>query len=131
MKNTMCISDFFEKKLGAPLRCKRRSWGSARPTGEVVLRVWKDEIKRIDGKQCALVLNKEFVSDDRFGNSERVDHLSMIDKGALAVCVICTSSESRPRKITHYNDRDLWQATELKHVNGSIYLLLENKVTLY
>lgn len=105
----MSITAMFER-LGAPLNNSRWSWGGVRQDGSVVLRVWQNEAKRIEGKMyIQLTHYAEFVGkEDNYGYQERLRHVSQIHSGARCYMVMCESQKpiSVPRKIKGF-DKDV------------------------
>jgi hypothetical protein len=65
----MSLSTFFTK-LGAPLANVRWSWGSVRPDGSVVLRVWQDRTKKLDDKLCVQLTHLEKYGDGRGADNQ-------------------------------------------------------------
>lgn len=91
----MPITRFFDQILGTRLNTKF-SWGSVHPrTGDIYLRVWREDIKVEDGKERVQVL----LPRDRhnFTNrpvtlinyQEREEHIRAIQRGCTAYCVVC------------------------------------------
>jgi hypothetical protein len=75
------ISDLFQA-FGAPLKNNRWSWGAVSTTGDVYLRVWGDEFRRINDKQCARITNhkkrESEEGNERLGWIERLEHIELI-----------------------------------------------------
>jgi hypothetical protein len=61
--------------LGAPLANQRWSWGAVRPTdGAVILRVWQDEGRKIDGAAFTQItfMGPSEASASNLGYAERL-----------------------------------------------------------
>lgn len=109
----MCITTMFEQ-LGAPLANSRWSWGGVRQDGSVVLRVWQNETKRIDGKlHIQLTHYAEFAGrEGNVGYQERLRHVSHIRAGAACYMVMCEPKDTKaiPREIKDFNRREVFVA---------------------
>ena len=99
---------FLFKRLGAPLRNPRTSWGAVSQTGTGVLylRVWEDKIRTINGTKRVQLTHKAGSTRSR-GWSERRGHVNLLQRnhGMLAVCIVCTAvnTETTPRTIAHFD----------------------------
>jgi putative restriction endonuclease len=78
----MSISDFYKNKLGANLTNIRWSWGASNPlTNQIFLRVWKDQIKVLNGVRCIAILQKTWAGTSP-GYKERLEHIEKLSDGA-------------------------------------------------
>jgi hypothetical protein len=89
-ETTMSITTLFEK-LGAPLANSRWSWGGVREDGSVVLRVWQNDARRMDGvPHVRLTHHAAFVGrEDNLGYQERLQQLARARDGAPYFMVMC------------------------------------------
>jgi hypothetical protein len=124
------------KTLKAPLHNTRWSWGSTRNDGTVILTVWDDEIKKIDGEWAACVFRADNLTpnfwnlEGRPGLNERKEHLEKIREGApcYMVKVTAESTVAEVRKIIHIDD-DLLVGNELvTDDRGDTYLTYTGRV---
>ena len=123
------------ERLGAPLRNSRWSWGSVRPTdGTVFLRVWQDEVKRIDSKQNLYVRITDLPSDnDGPGFNERLEHVALIKDGASLLMVMCRARnpEISPREMLDFNKQELFLGGDhLEDENGCLWVEIRKRVPL-
>jgi hypothetical protein len=131
----MSLSTFFTK-LGAPLANVRWSWGSVRPDGSVVLRVWQDRTKKFDDKLCVQLTHLEKYGDgrgaDNLGYSERLEHLQLIRNGAKAILVMCLAKDptASPREILSFNKEDVFIGGSLRNVDGDTWIELASRVPI-
>lgn len=112
------------KRVGAPLRVPRQSWGSVRESdGTVFLRVWQEECRKINGVTCALIRRSEGINT--FGRTERLRHIQLIKEGAPCLLVMCTAKDpkARPKSIAKVNERELFVTnSQVVELNGDVYL---------
>ena len=117
----MSITAMFEN-LGAPLANSRWSWGGVRQDGAVVLRVWQNETRRINGQtHIQLTHHAAFVGkEDNLGYQERLQQVAQIREGAKCYMVICEPRDTKevPRVIKEFNDRELFRAGQLVEQDG-------------
>lgn len=120
----MSITAMFEK-LGAPLANSRWSWGGVRQDGAVVLRVWQNETRRIDGQtHIQLTHHAAFVGrEDNLGYQERLQQIAQIRDGAKCYMVMCEPRDTQevPRVIKAFNERELFCAGELVAQHGDFW----------
>ena len=120
----MCITAMFEK-IGAPLANSRWSWGGVRQDGSVVLRVWQDETRRINGQtHIQLTHHAAFVGrEDNLGYQERLQQIARVRDGAQCYMVMCEQRDRLevPRVIKKFNDRELFRAGELVEQDGDFW----------
>ncbi|WP_223473797.1 hypothetical protein [Pseudomonas sp. BF-B-27] len=107
--------------LGAPLRNVVNSWGAVRGDGAVILRVWSDRRRQIDGRWFRQLLHK--TSAQKVGYIERAEHVALIRAGARGYMVIVTAvdAEASPRKIATYNPDRLVPIGELVEIDGEVW----------
>jgi hypothetical protein len=120
----MNITTFF-KRLGAPLKSQRWSWGGVAPDGNVFLRVWQGETTKVDGKNYVLLTNRaRFEGTKNLGYEERLSHIRMLEGGARGYCIFCEPKdpEGVPRELKSYVDTHLFPAGELIEHQGDIWL---------
>jgi hypothetical protein len=90
-------------RLGAPLHNVRWSWGSVRADGSVVLRVWQDEDRRVDGATYMRLTHHRAFQDrlDDRGYRERLRHVELLRIGAPCTLVMCRAKDvhASPRTI--------------------------------
>lgn len=128
----MSITEFF-KKVGAPLKNSRWSWGAIREDGSVVLRVWQERKKRINEKWYMLIINYDKYKDNKShpGYKERVEQIDLIKKGAECYMVMCLAKnkDTFPREIQSYNRDDLFVGGELYEDNNGVYIELKGRTS--
>jgi hypothetical protein len=127
----MSITAMFEQ-LGAPLANPRWSWGGVRQDGSVMLRVWQNETKRIDGRtHVQLTHYAEFVGrEDNYGYQERLRHVNQIQTGVRCYMVMCEAKEPKavPRKIKDF-DKDVLVAGALIEHEGDLWVPITGRQT--
>lgn len=128
----MKISQFFEKKLGANLRNTRWSWGAVDPVRNIVfLRIWDDQISKVDGVDRVHVYWKNRKSNSP-GFKERQQHIAAIENGAEAVGVICKAVDLNPdgaRSIKEYQESPLVLLGDLVEDDTHIYAEIIKRVS--
>ncbi|WP_266159238.1 hypothetical protein [Dyella silvatica] len=110
----MTLSDLF-KKLGAPLKSARWSWGSVRASdGTLFLRVWQDDCRRDNGKDIVW-LSDTSEDDSSQGAVERREHVALIQAGNPCFLVMCLARDTKalPRVIKSFNEKELFSTGEL------------------
>lgn len=116
------------KKINAPLANSRWSWGSVRPDGSIVLRVWQDRKERIDDKLYILIAHKEDSngSDTSRGYKERLANIEAIKAGAKCLMVMCLAvdTEATPRVIKSFNKKDIFVGGDVLVQDGDTYVEL-------
>jgi hypothetical protein len=128
----MSITELF-KKIGAPLANQRWSWGAVRPTdGCVVLRVWSDELRSINGSQYARItwFSKFIDIQQNPGYKERLSQVEYIKNGSLSLMVVCTAKEGeqQPKVIKSFNDKYLFRGGTTLELDGDFWLQLTDKI---
>lgn len=126
----MSITALFEK-LGAPLANSRWSWGGMREDGSVVLRVWQNETRRIDGKLHIQLTHREmFVGREvNLGYLERNRHVEQIRTGARCYMVMCEpkSTQTVPREIKGFNEREVFVAGDVIEHDGDLWASIADR----
>ncbi len=126
----MSITAMFEQ-LGAPLANPRWSWGGVRQDGSVVLRVWQNETRRIDGRlHVQLTHYAEFVDrEDNMGYQERLRHVAHIQAGARCYMVMCEPKDTKavPRDIKDFNEREVFVAGALVEHDGDMWVPIADR----
>lgn len=107
------ITDFFAS-LDAPLNNHVWSWGAlTQNKKEVILRVWRDEKRKINGKtHFRLTLHSLFDKSQGQispGYPERLEHLQIAHQKGRAFLVYCRAADQtvQPRTIAGYTDHVL------------------------
>ena len=122
----MNLSDFFKRKLGAPLGNIRASWGAVRAAdGIVFLRVWQDEVVKRDGGQYVRVAaHSKYPRDsDDFGWNERLRHIDLIRNNAKCYLVMCIAKDvdANPRAVKDFIDDRVFVGGAIKD-NGDTWI---------
>jgi hypothetical protein len=130
----MSISELFQR-VGAPLANFRWSWGGVRQDGTVVLRVWQNETRKINGRtHIQITHHQAFVDkqDDR-GYQERLSHVARIRAGAPCYMVMCEprSTQEVPRTIKQFNERELFRAGDLVEADGDYWAPLVSRERIH
>src|SRR5687768_5825819 len=122
----MSISDFF-KKLGAPLKNTRWSWGAIRPADEAVfLRVWQDrKIVRERVIYMMVTHHEKYANDEAaLGYQERMQHVSKLRAGSRCYMVMCLAKNpnASPRKIRSFDHDRIFVGGSLVEHDGDTYV---------
>ena len=129
----MSLTDLF-KKLEAPLANQRWSWGSTRPDGSVVLRVWQDSKEKIDEKWHMMIAHdvKYTDNEENLGYQERLGHIEQIKNGAKCFMVMCLAKDSgaSPRAIKSFNQKDIFVGGKITEYRGNIYIELADRFAI-
>jgi hypothetical protein len=127
----MTLSTFF-KSLGAPFVNARWSWGAVRPEdGVLFLRVWEDEVQRIDGAQWVRVAaNAQYAGSSDDGWLERVKHLDSIRGGSkcFLVFVFAKDKAAVPRDVKSFLDDAVIEGTEIAEFDGDTRIRLGRRI---
>ncbi len=126
----MTITDFF-KKLGAPLKDFRRSWGSVSESGDVFLRIWGDQItKNDDGVSIVRITNHKKRTAQaeegitKYGWTERLHHIELIKEGATTYLIKCKAKDKNTenREIDGFEKRHCFLGGYLVERDGDYWL---------
>ena len=122
------------ERLGAPLVNARWSWGAIRATDRAVfLRVWQDEIRRIDARLfMRITANEYFQNNDptNLGWQERLRHVALLRAGAVSYMIMCVARDVNaiPREVQSFNRDELFQGGQLIDLDGDTWLELGGRV---
>ena len=129
----MSLTDLF-KKLEAPLANQRWSWGSTRPDGSVVLRVWQDSKEKIDDKLHMMIAHdvKYTDNEENLGYQERLGHIEQIKNGAKCFMVMCLAKDpgASRRAIKSFNQKDIFVGGKIIEYRGNIYIELADRFAI-
>ena len=129
----MTMADLF-KKVGAPLKNTRWSWGAVSEKGDVFLRVWADERKQLDGRLTVRVTHHAVFADqpENLGYRERLEHVALIAAGARSFCIQCTAKDTNavPRALASFDRRTLFVGGDLIDAGGDSWLELTERITI-
>jgi len=127
----MSMADLF-KKVGAPLKNTRWSWGAVSETGDVFLRVWADERKQLDDKLTVRVTHHKVFADqpENLGYQERLQHIALIGAGARTFCILCRAKDTNavPRELASFDRRMLFVAGDVIDFDGDSWLELIKRI---
>jgi hypothetical protein len=129
------ISDLF-KLVGAPLKNVRWSWGSVSNGGDVFLRVWGDQFRKLDDKTFVRITNyKKREADqgnERLGWNERLEHIDQIRNGANVYCFVCTAKDPNgsPREMVDFDDKSYFAGGSLIEQDGDYWLELRQRIKI-
>ena len=120
-------------RLGAPLQNVRWSWGSVRAAdGSVVLRVWQDETRTVDGKTVMRLTHHEAFQDrpDNLGYLERLRHIELLRDGAPCVLLMCRAKDpnASPRTIDSSSRPSVFLGESLVEIEGDTWIHLGKRV---
>jgi hypothetical protein len=119
MASILSLTEFFEKKLEAPMVNNRWSWGAVKIDGSAVyLSVWQDEIKRDDPKDSKSSTWVDVLWDEKIwsgvsgastARNERIKHIDLIKSGVPAFVLIKISKDTNiiPREMREFNSEYL------------------------
>lgn len=131
----MSQKQLFER-LGAPLVNARWSWGAVRNSdGVVFLRVWQDEIKRIDGRLFMRITDNDYFpkhDPSNHGWLERLRHIDSVRGGATSYMVMCIARDVKaiPREVQSFNRDEVFQGGQLIDTAGDTWLELGPRVRM-
>lgn len=123
------------KKLQAPLKNVRWSWGSIRTSDNVIfLRVWQDKSKQFGGKVVVQLTHNDDYKDelDDLGVVERLQHIELIRGGALCYLITCRAVDVNdvPRKVKGFNDRVVFPGGKLVEIEGETWIEMSPGVAI-
>ena len=84
----------FYRSLGVTLKSPRQSWGGVHPDGTLYLSVWKEDLKKVNGKRSVRLLlppEKHWgptTGRGSHGYQQRRRHIERIRNGARCYCVL-------------------------------------------
>ncbi len=131
----MTITTAF-KRLGAPLKNSRWSWGAVRSDGTVVLRVWAENVFKVDGKNYVQVIGPDWQQFDENGArinnglDERKVHVSLLEAGAESILVMCQCNDyTKPDgwTIKSFDNETVFVGGEVIHRTGMANKYLSNR----
>lgn len=120
----MNITSLF-KRLGAPLKNQRWSWGAVSPDGAVFLRVWQSETTMLNGNHYVVLTNRaRFEGSKNRGYKERLRHIDLLEGGAKGYCVFCEPKKRTgvQRVLKSYVDSYLYPTGELIEHQGDVWI---------
>jgi len=120
------------KRLGAPLKNQRWSWGGVRESDRTVfLRVWQDGTMNIDNKRYIWVADKECEKSD-LGSKERLSHVELIKSGYKCYMVMCQAvdTEASPRAVARFNRKELFVGGELIEKDGAYWMEFVDRISI-
>jgi hypothetical protein len=114
--------------LGAPLANTRWSWGAVRPDGTVVLRVWKDRVESLDGRQFVRIWKQPVgaLASHDHGRRERLEHVNLLKAGARCFLIMCEAADpaEKPRRVRRFDDKQVYRGGALKQVGEDWWIEL-------
>ncbi len=128
----MSITTLF-KRLGAPLKNARWSWGSEGVGGLIFLRVWQGETIKVDSKLCVRLTDRAlFEGQGNLGYEERKKHIARIREGAPAYCIFCQPKDpsAEPKTIEAIIDTHLFPGLSLVEHQGDVWLEFGQRVPI-
>ena len=129
----MSMADLFQK-LGAPLKNTRWSWGAVSEEGDVYLRVWVDEFRKIDDKQTVRVTRHRTSGSnpENVGHKERLEHVAQIGAGAKSFCILCVAKDpnSHPRELASFDKKSIFVGGKLIQDGEDFWLELTQRINV-
>ena len=129
----MSMADLFQK-LGAPLKNTRWSWGAVSEEGDVYLRVWVDEFRKIDDKQTVRVTRHRTSrsNPEKAGHKERLEHVAQIGAGAKSFCVLCEAKDpnNHPRELASFDNKTILVGGKLIQDGEDFWLELTQRINV-
>ena len=111
--------------LRAPLKNVRWSWGAVREgSGEVILRVWSDEVREIDGNSYVRVTNMaHFGGSKHPGFRERLRHIALLRSGTGGLLFFCWAKDTTviPRVIAGFEEK-LARTTDIIEIRDDTWV---------
>jgi len=120
--------------MGAPLSNSRWSWGGVRSIdGAVVLRVWQDRKRKLDGRWYMMITHhSKYENDaDNLGYRERNEHVAMLRSGrSSCYMVMCLAEDatSNPRKVASFNDKEVFVGGKVIDYEGDSWVEMAGRV---
>jgi len=133
MPLSLSLSDLF-RRIGAPLISDRQSWGALRKQDDAyVLRVWKADYKKIDGRGFIKIWGKRPDSDDskeKAGYKERTRHVEGILRGnAKCYMILCEeNAPGSPSRIKSFDGDEICLGGEVLEEHGEVWVELAARV---
>jgi len=122
----------FLKKLGAPLRSTRESWGSVRDSDRAVfLLIWQDQTRRIGDEQFSRITARgKLLDDDGFGAKERLEHIELIKEGASSYLIVCIAKDvtNRPRTVSDFISDRVFIGGEIVEHDNELWIRLDRAI---
>lgn len=127
----MSLEEFF-RKIGAPLNNVLWSWGAIGEDGNIYLRVWQDETKKIEGRLHVRVFLSGIHDDSNPGNNERLRHIKMIEDGAKCFLIMCIVKDlnAPKRQIKRYIENELFVGGGLLKVGDDIWIEITDRIPI-
>jgi len=127
----MSISRFFRETLGANFRNDRWSWGAVQPqTDRYFLRVWKDGLETIDGREYVGVFNAKRARSSP-GHAERARHVEALRQGAEGYGVLCVAKDAEATgswTIASFDDQLLLRLGEIRQNGDRVFAHIIERV---
>jgi hypothetical protein len=115
------INAFFRDSLGASLANSRWSWGGVDHTRRrVFLRVWRDELANVGGRDAIRVLRKA-QTKGRLGWNERRRHIEMMRSGYQSIGVLSDRDDPEAGVITDFESASLLNMGNVFETNDFIF----------
>lgn len=128
----MSISRFYKDILGANLANHRWSWGAFNPsTNQLFLRVWEDQIRKINGRESVSLLLLGFKNSSK-GLPERERHIKSMEQGTEGYGVVCTAVNTvgSARTIQSFDEKALLKFGPLFNDGTRIYAEIIDRVPI-
>jgi hypothetical protein len=129
----LTLTAFF-KRLEAPLKNTRWSWGAVRYDGAIFLRVWQDEVEKHQGLRCIqITYEKKFTNEhSSAGYPERLEHVKLIQEGSPCYLVMCEAQDVHqiPRKTKSLNQEHVFKSGKLIEVDGDWWLEIGERISV-
>ena len=130
----MSLTQHF-KKIGAPLKNSRWSWGSVRESdGAVFLRVWQDQKIRRDGKSYMMITHHQAyaANESSPGCRERIRQVELAKTGHTVYMIACIvkDTDERPRKIERFIEDDVFLGGEIIEHHGDTWIEQAGRVDI-
>ena len=121
----MTQSEFF-KRLGAPLKNTRWSWGALRTGGALVLRVWEDRTREFDGRRFAMLTHHSKYANNQGhpGYKERNRHVEEVHASTCCYMVMCQVKDvaATPRQIRSFDQDNVYLGGTLLECEGDLWI---------
>ena len=99
--------------------------------GAVVLRVWQDKKRKLNGKwHMELTNHKAYAGNDGdLGYAERLEHVRLVRSGAPVLMVMCEAVDihAQPRDIKDFNRREVFYGGALVEDDGDWWLEMASR----